>query len=215
MGCVLFSRPKHDNTVNYLYHYSRELVKLSNSLQHDTINKEHTEANKKVILSIIMKKKPDLIMFNGHGSPEVICGHNNEVLISSRENLNLLRDKIIYSLSCSSASVLGSKAIKGGAKCFIGYELDFALGKDPKKQASPRKDRIAKLFLEPSNLLFASLLKGNSAKQSVEKAKKMMDENLWFLNTTQEFPEASDYAPFLFGNYLGLIAHGDDNASLN
>lgn len=151
-------------------------------------------------------------MFNGHGSPEVICGHKNEIIVSSEENPEVLKGSITYALSCSSASILGQKSVDEGASSFIGYEFDFALGKDPDSEAAPRKDKIAKLFLEPSNILFDSLLNGNTTNNAIEKAKKKMNENIWYLNTTDNFPEASDYAPFLFGNYLGLTCKGDGEA---
>ncbi len=215
MTCVLFSRPMHDNTLNYLHYYSKELVELSDSLGYDTVNKEHKEANKEVIVNLIKKKKPCLIMFNGHGSPEVICGHDDEIIVSSELNPDLLKNTITYAFSCSSASILGPKTIEKGALCFIGYELDFALGKNPDSQSAPRKDKIAKLFLEHSNILFSSLLKRNSVKQAIEKAKKKMNENIWFLNTTDKFPEASHYAPFLFGNYMSLVAHGNNDISID
>ena len=159
-----------------------------------------------------MGQKPELIMFNGHGSPEEICECKQEVIISARKNPEVLKNTIVYSLSCSSALVLGPKCVEKGAISFIGYEFDFALGKDPESEASPRHDKIAKLFLEPSNILFSSLLNKKSIKTSVEKAKKKMEDNINYLHTTESFPEAIYYAPFLFSNYLGLIAHGDNEA---
>ncbi len=215
MGCVLFSRPAHDVTLNYLHYYSKELVSLSDKLGHKTINKELENANKKVLLSVIEKNKPELIMFNGHGSSEEICGHKQEIIVSVRENPEVLKNAVTYSLSCSSALVLGPVSVKNGAISFIGYELDFALGKDSDSESSPRHDKIAKLFLEPSNILFTSLLERKTVKISVEKAKKKMKENLDYLHTTNSFPEAIHYAPFLFGNYIGLVAHGNNNASIN
>ena len=212
MARVLFSRPNDDVTLNYLHYYSRELVSTSNKLGHKTINKERKDANKEIILSIIRKQKPELIMFNGHGSPEEICGYKQEVIISTRENPEILKNIMVYSLSCSSALILGPKSIENGAIAFIGYKFDFALGKDPESEASPQYDKIANLFLEPSNILFSSLLNRKSVKTSVEKAKKKMKDNIEYLHTTDSFPEAIYYAPFLFGNYLGLIAHGDNEA---
>jgi len=211
----LFSRPKDDITLNYLYYYSKELVNLSNSLGHKTINREGKEANKDTIISLIKKQKPILIMFNGHGSPEVICGHNQEIIIDSKENPEVLKDSITYALACSSALILGPKSIEKNAICFIGYESDFALGKDPDSEASPRYDRIAKLFLEPSNILINHLLKGNNVKKSVEKAKEKMMENIWYLQTTNSFPDAVYYAPFLFNNYSNLVSLGNEDASIN
>jgi len=214
MACVLFSRPSHDVTLSYLFYYSRELVDLSEELGYKTINKEKEEANRKIITNLIQKQNPNLIMFNGHGGDAFVCGHKNEIIISSKENPEILINSITYSLSCSSASILGHEAVKKGAKCFIGYEFDFAFGKDPDSEAVPKRDRIAKLFLEPSNLLFKSILKGKTIKDSITKAKQKMKENIWYLSTTDSFPEASYYAPFLFGNYSGLIALGDESSSI-
>lgn len=215
MACVLFSRPSDDITLNYLHHYSKELVSESNAIGHKTINKEKEEANKEIILSIIKKQKPELIMFNGHGSSEEICGHKQETIVSAAENPEVLKNAIVYSLSCSSALILGRKSIENGAIAYIGYESDFVLGKDKESEASPKHDKIAKLFLEPSNILFSSLLNKKDVKTSVEKAKKKMMDNIDYLHTTNSIPEAIYYAPFLFWNYSGLIAHGDNEASIN
>jgi hypothetical protein len=69
--------------------------------------------------------------------------------------------------------------------------------------------------LEPSNILFTHLLERKTVETSVDKAKAKMKENLDYLHTTDNFPEAIFYAPFLFGNYLGLVAHGNKFASIN
>lgn len=214
MICVLFSRPSHDLTLSYLFYYSKELVKLSEELNYKTINKEKEEANKVIITNLIKKQNPNLIMFNGHGGDDFVCGHKNEIIVSSKENSEILANSVTYSLSCSSASILGREAVKKGAKCFIGYEFDFAFGKDPDSEAVPRRDKIAKLFLEPSNILFKSILNGKTVRDSIIKAKLKMKENIWYLSTTDSFPEASYYAPFLFGNYSGLIALGDELVSI-
>lgn len=214
MACVLFSRPTHDGQMSYLYHFSKELVDFASLRNHKIINKEGVDANHKVITNIIKKQRPNFIFFNGHGSPDVICGHKNEIIISSKKNPDILSNKITYSLSCASALNLGKIAIDKGAIAFIGYSMDFALGKDPNNEAIPTKDKIAKLFLEPSNFLVTSILKGSTLKHAVEKSKNIIKENVSYLSTTDDFPEAKHYAPFLFGNYLGLTICGDENSSL-
>ena len=213
---VLFVRPCHDDVISYLYHYSDELVKLSSSKGFKTLNKKKEQANKKVVSSVISVNKPKFIMFNGHGNERCICGHNDEVLIEAGRNydLSLLKNKITYSLSCSSASELG-KEVGDDKTAFIGYTDDFALGMDVNCQASIRRDEIAKFFLEPSNLLVKSLLKGNSVEEAVNKAKELMKSNISRLRTTTSFLNATDYIPYLFNNYIVLKAHGNVNARLN
>lgn len=209
MAVVLFSRPSHDDTIAYLYEYSKELVELSKSL-HKTINLENKEATKSAILEHI-NRNVNFIMFNGHGTSDCICCHNNEIIIDIN-NLNVLKNTITYSLSCSSAKKVGNISIENGALCFVGYTEDFALGKDPNREATPLKDRIAKLFLEPSNFLVQTILKGKTVKEAVERAKNKMLKNIDYLNSTDEFLDASHYAPYLFSNYLSLVAYGKDSA---
>lgn len=211
---VLFSRPKHDDAMEYLHYYSKELLKECERMPElNPINKEKEDSNRKVISEVIKKTNPRLIMFNGHGSPTEILGHSNETLIDE-SNAGLLKDSITYALACSAGAILGKTIAEKGALSFIGYKFDFAIGKDPDSEAVPGKDKIAKFFLEPSNILFSSLIKGQSAETAVLKAKKKMEEYIGFLSTTNNFPEAHHYAPYLFRNYLGLIILGNSGANI-
>ncbi len=213
MSCILFSRPDHDSTLAYLYYYSKGLVDYSKNKKHKTLNREKEHANRKEIINLIKKQNPNFIMFNGHGDPDIIAGHKNEIIIS-KANSEILSNALIYSLTCSSGQKLGKLIVTKGAICFIGYNKDFNLGKDPNSEASPRRDKIAKLFLEPSNILVKSLIDGCSVKVAIERAKEKMRENIWYLSTTKDFLEAPFYAPFLFGNYISLISYGDVKASI-
>ncbi|MBW6461510.1 MAG: hypothetical protein K0B07_00470 [DPANN group archaeon] len=80
-------------------------------------------------------------------------------------------------------------------------------------QATIHRDNRANLFLEPSNLLVESILKGNSAKEAVLKAKTLMRRNISILKTDQ-FPDVKDYLPYLFNNYLILDIIGNESARL-
>lgn len=84
----------------------------------------------------------------------------------------MLKDKIIYALSCRSANILGKTTVKNGAESFIGYEEDFVIVTDSEREATPLKDNIASSFLRPSNQVAISLLKGKTTKESSEKSKK-------------------------------------------
>ncbi len=212
MNKNLFVRPAHDEVTSYLHYYSKVLMKDSLDKGFITINKEKQDANKTIVTSIILKNKPKFIMFNGHGSPTIICGHKDEILIELGDNENLLKDKIVYSLSCSSAAELGRK-VSNDKNTFIGFTEDFALGMDTNSQTSIHRDKRAKLFLEPSNLLVKSLLKGNSAIEAVKKAKEQMKKNISELRT-DPFSDAKDYIPYLYNNYLFLEVLGNQEATI-
>lgn len=51
---------------------------------------------------------PGLIVFNGHGSSDKIGGHENEILVEKGKNSELIKNRIIFSRVCNSASELGS-----------------------------------------------------------------------------------------------------------
>lgn len=212
MKKTLFIRPCHDDVTSYLHYYSKELLEESKIKGFDTINKEKKDANRTVIESVIKKNNPAFIMFNGHGSPTMICGDKDEPIIEEGKNHDLIKNRIIYSLSCSSASSLGN-TVADNKTTFIGYADEFALGMDGNSQTVIHRDKRAKLFLDPSNLLVKCLLKGNNAKDAVIKAKNLMRENISKLRT-DPFPDAKDYLPYLYNNYLILEVFGNESAAL-
>ncbi len=211
MSIILFSRPSHDDITSYLYLYSRSLVNLAKEKGYIVSNQEKGDANKKNISSVLTKKNPKFIMFNGHGDETKICGHHDETLIEANINHKLLNGSIVYCLSCSSACTLGPISVKDGTIAFIGYEDDFALVTDVRYEATPLKDKTAKLFLEPSNLLVQSILKGNNILDSLKKCRDKMEDNISKLKTSSD-PEAVDILPWLHYNYIGLVIHGDEQA---
>lgn len=207
MSCTLFVCPAHDDVTAYLFFFCKQLVKESEDRGFKTIFKQKEDSKKEIVASVINKGNPAFVMFNGHGSPTLVCGHNDEILILLGQNEGLLKGRITYSLSCSSASGLG-KEVGDENTTFIGYTEEFAVGMDTKSQAAVKHDQRAKLFLEPSNFLVQSLLKGNSVAEAVEKAKDAMKKNISLLKTDSS-PDAKDYLPYLFNNYLSLCAFGN------
>ena len=149
-----------------------------------------------------------MLIFHGHGNSKTICGHNNEQLIKSYYNHKLLKSKIVYCLACSCAKHLGLLSVKEGTTAFIGYEDDFALGRDRRHDANPPKDKLGMTFLLPSKILVECLLKGNTVEKSVEKCKARMLMDISEFETSDE-PEHQDAVPFLIHNMVGLTFHGD------
>ncbi len=210
---VLFSCPAHDDVTAYLHVYATNLADFANSKGFQCLFREKEHANKEEVTRIIEKKNPAFVMFNGHGDSECICGHDNEVIVKTGDNEHLLESRITYALSCSSALELGKRVSEKEKTTFIGYTDDFALGMDTNYQTTPHLDERAKLFLEPSNTLVKALIKGNTAKEAVSRSKRQILKNISLLKTDPA-PEAADYLPYLFYNYLSLVAQGDISASL-
>ncbi len=209
---LLTTRPKHDSTVHYLFYWSKEVIKLAEEKGIKVWNLEGERANRKEVESILKKRKPSLVFLNGHGNDGVVAGHNNEVLIEAGENEDVLDSKIVYALSCKSGKKLGPESIKKGATVYMGYDDDFIFIADPNKISDPLSDKIAGLFLEASNQIIISLIKGHSAKDCHERSKRIFARNAAKVATggSKEYLLAS----YLLWNAQHQVCLGNQNATL-
>lgn len=170
------------------------------------------KADYKTFKSYIEKHEPFLVFFNGHGNKEVITGDNNESLVEADKNEKLLFGKMVYARSCDAGAYLGEKCIQTGTLVFIGYRKKFTLGYSPSKISNPLKDEIARLFLEPSNLVPISLIKGNIAKDAYRKSQNTMWRNFQFMLSTKATSAQKDAAPYLWANRKYQVLLGNENA---
>ena len=96
---LLITRPKHDVTVHYLFHWSKKIIEQAEKKGIKVLDLKLKRANCKEVVSMLQKKEPSLVFFNGHGNDDCIKGHNDEVLIAAGENDQFLISKIVYALS--------------------------------------------------------------------------------------------------------------------
>lgn len=174
---LLITRPKHDPTLHYLFHWSKKIIELAIEKGINVLNLEGERANRKEVESMLNKRKPSMVFFNGHGNYDSIAGHEDKTLLAVGKNEELLVSKIVYALSCRSGKQLGCESIKKGALGYIGYDDDFTFVRDPDKVSEPLRDEIAKLFLEPSNQVMISLIKGHNIEDSHQRSKKAFRES--------------------------------------
>ena len=125
---LLVSNAHHDNQTEYLNSWFEKVVEVAKK-QSDIkiLELKKEEANKKNLVEMIEKENPQSIIFNGHGSDDSIAGFNKEILVRCEDNESILSGKIIHSMACRSANILGKRCITLGTKCFIGYKEDFEL----------------------------------------------------------------------------------------
>ena len=86
---------------------------------------------------------------------------------------------------------------------------------DENKISNPEKDKKAKLFLEPSNELCKSLIKGNSAKEAVKKFRLISKKNLMGALSDKGDPMSEIHARAIWSNMSGLVAVGNENLSVS
>lgn len=175
---MLVTRPKHDITTYYFFHWSEEIMKLAKSKSVSVLDLSQKRANKKEFESILNKVQPLLVFLNGHGTDKCVAGDNDEVLLEAGKNEYLVKSKIVYARSCCSGKILGPKSIKAGALAYLGYNYDFIFFRDEEQTRKPLSDNTAKLFLEPSNQIMISLLKGHSAQDADKRSKNLFRKNI-------------------------------------
>ena len=130
------------------------------------------------------------------------------------ENEKLLKEKITYARSCNAGLILGSECMKETTNgSFIGYNLPFVFYMDPKWTTKPHNDKIAKLFLEPSNLVPISIIKGHTALEAHNNAKKQMLRIMDKLLKESE-QETHFYLEALWNNYNGQVIFGNTETKL-
>ena len=210
---LLITRPEHDITTRYLSRWSEKVIKKASRKGIDIIDLCRDKANRKRVIGILEKRNPNWVFLNGHGSDNLVAGHNNEIILkdSDKKAVNL---KIIIARSCKSAKGLGRKAIAHGAIAYIGYKEDFWFSYNTAKISRPLEDKTAALFLEPSNHIIISLLKGHSTGHANNKSKALFRRNIEKLLI--EGPIAEDYNAIrhLYWDMTHQVCLGNQDATL-
>lgn len=198
MNNVLITRPRHEATTNYLYYFAGEILDVNKKKNYAKIvDLKDTRANRKEFESVINKVNPSIIMLNGHGDTDTVTGHDNKPLLQLGENEQILHGKVVYALSCSSAKNLGRESVKKGAAAYLGYDDSFIFTYNEKYISKPLQDKTARLFLEPSNTLALSLLKGSTPKQAYKKSQHGFKKNIRKLLTSESLQEDKSHLPWL------------------
>ncbi|MEK7622001.1 MAG: hypothetical protein AAB415_02370 [Patescibacteria group bacterium] len=212
---LLITRPNNDPGTYYLFWWSKHIIEECKRKGFSLIDLTKDKANKKRFLGILQKKADAkmLVVMNGHGNDNFIAGQGNDPLISFQE-AGLLSNKIVYARACNSLNVLGKKAVDEGALAYIGYDIPFTFYKENEKLSKPLQDRTAELFLDPSNYVAISLIKGHSAGMANLRSRVKFRDNVRKLlidgQTSPYFYTIGD----LYNNMMHQICLGDKEAKL-
>ncbi len=203
---LLITRPRHDTATNYLFHWSGKILKVADSKAIQVIDLSKSKANRKKVQGYLRNNKADLVVFNGHGNDSVVAGHEDEPLLCVDENLDFLKSKTLFVRACRAAKVLGPKAVSSGASSFIGYKENFVFlhqsGKNSDFFRKPLLDELARPFMECSNQVAISLVKGHAPKianeMSLEAYKREL--NAMFVSDAESYS-----LPYLVSNMMNQV----------
>lgn len=209
---LLVTRPKHDDTTHYLFHWAQKVIDLAKEKGIKVLDLDKDRANKNELESMVAKMRPSFIFLNGHGSADCVKGADDKTLIKVGDNEQILKNKSVYALSCSSAKVLGLASIEAGADAYLGYDDVFIFSYESDKISKPLNDKTAELFLGPSNQLMISILKGHTARESYDKSQKYFLQNIQKLVTSEL--SGSSLTPYLLWDKMHQVCSGNDGAVL-
>ena len=211
----LITRPFYDDATTYLYYYAGLLMKEAEEKGIAYIELKRPRLTPENFMKIVKDKNPMFIFFNAHGDEKRIYGdkrtQKEDVLVEEDKNHHLLNNKLVYARACWSAASLGKACIGG---CFIGYETPFRFWHNEAWATKPLNDNVAKQFLEPSNTIVSALLKGNTAKEAVEKSALATKKNMLKLLKEKTEPGAIASIKVLWSNMDGLEVIGKQDMTL-
>ena len=194
---ILVTIPSHDDTTRYLSAWSKPVIELAQKKKDQIVILKGKQVNLKEFKNATEKNQPSFIFFNGHGNETTVTGQDNQPLVDADKNIDVLKNKIIYALSCQSAKKLGPKSIKHGTKTYIGYNEDFIFMYDSHKKKCPEKDETAGCFLKASNQIAISLLEEKTTGQAYADSQNAFQKKIRDLLTSESKKEQSSMIRYL------------------
>jgi hypothetical protein len=206
---ALATTPRSDPTTRYISAWAEKTIEdlKSKRLQFIVLAKERATAS--ILASMLEKRRPSFVFLNGHGGPDLVCGHDDEVLIASGKNETVLKGTVTYALSCSSAHILGPQAVRAGAKAYIGYAEDFIFFISPEKVSRPLEDVTAAMFLESADHVVASLSKGHTVGEATGAARGYFRRQVQSLISSESSDDDREYMRYLIWDMKNLVCLGD------
>ncbi|MDD5527833.1 MAG: hypothetical protein PHO56_02535 [Patescibacteria group bacterium] len=202
---LLLTRPNHDQTVRYISTWAERVKNFAEERDFNVLDLKNGRAKRKYLESMLKKQDPSLVFLNGHGDNSVITGQDNEILAAVGDNEKIFDSRVIYSLSCCSGKELGPALVKNGAKAFIGYKEKFIFVYDEKCRTRPEQDAVVDNFLDPSNQVMISLIKGHTPKDSCLNAKKSFFRNIQKMLSSQSSSLENSAVRYLIWDMQNLV----------
>lgn len=193
---IFIGRCSHDNDVKYPYFWAQVIKDTANSLNIKMIDLQNENFTKEKFKKLIEKYNPSFIFCSGHGNPWSIKGYNDKPVIEACKNDALLKDKIVYFVSCFTTKILGRSAIDKGCSCYIGYKSKLCYPTFIPPPENILDDFWAKPFMEASNKIPLTLLRGGTPEEAYKNSQKEFNKWIKFWGE-QKIEGASTVIKFL------------------
>jgi hypothetical protein len=163
---------------------------------------------------IIKNVNPSFVMFNGHGFVDTILGHKDEPILIQGKNSYLLKDKIVYAVSCNAGASLGKDLVDEGCNAFIGYKDKFAFLTDNSRECNPEDDELARPFKDASNEVPHAIIKGNIVQEAYDKSQNRYKDLIMKFSSSNMILEAESIRFWLFWNMDNQVIFGNPESKM-
>ena len=198
---VLILNPEFDLATSFTHHWTNEVINEAQQLGLNVVVLDGDEARLPQFESIIENNDPLFIYGAGHGSEEIFTGQNQENILwvptnypgheHADSNVNLVRERVTYLLSCLTAQALGPAIAAQPNTYYIGYREDFVFtGFTP-------GDKYSESFKAGTNEIAKSLLRGKTIIEAYNAGIAKFDEEI--IKWQQSFDSS---APFVVSALL-------------
>ena len=126
---ILLIAPRVDEATIYSNKWASEVKDVIVSENYPLTYLGDGEVKREDVENTIKVQNPDLIVFYNHGNEDCWYGSLEEKIIDL-DNVDLLKGKEVYTMSCLSAKKLGVEAWKRGCSVYIGYKDVFSFNTD-------------------------------------------------------------------------------------
>ena len=150
---VVIARANWDDGVtNFASPWFDRVIERANELRFNTTDLHGDDDTKVNFDSAIQYDDPTFVTGMGHGLIDRFAGQYNELLLVSGENDDLMKDRVVYLLSCLTGAKLGVTIIKKGGIAFLGYKNDYVFC------ATEIGDIYSQAFADCSNIIPITLI---------------------------------------------------------
>ncbi len=162
---ILIGRCRHDPRVKYPFYWMERVISEARKLGFDVIDLKDDKFDNERLKRLLYTKQPFMVILCGHGDGYSVSGHDDQKVMELCNEDYLLKNKIVYMISCSTFNELGKSARTKGCKCFIGWDIPLAVSV---KTNDPEQDDYAQPCLEAITQLPISILKGKSVEDAYD-----------------------------------------------
>ncbi len=172
---IVRTRKKNDEATRYIFDWAGIVKKEAELLGLQVIDLVEDGFTKKNFKKSIKKFDPYLVFLNGHGTESSFKGRDGKTDVIIRcENDYLFNGRVVYSLSCRTARILGKSAMNKGCKSYIGYTKKVFFPYQNKFD-DPIKDYVAASFMKVSNEIILTLIKGGTSEEAINNFHTLSD----------------------------------------